>query len=244
LFQPLEEISRGLFAKNLTNTAHLDNYQQLAKDALDWLVLLVQFNIVLGSIFASFGTNYCRLLLQILFDKGNTDAVQALQFYCIYVPFMGINGITEAFVQAVGDSKIIQRQIWIFAACWIMFLISSYLFVVILDYGSVGLIMANIVNMTMRIMFSLQYIFSFYNAKGQTAVSFETFQFGNKLLWLSVVIGWAVMKDFDRGIGSIKDIIIHLGAGCVCFFIVFYLLYRYEKYRFASLFTVRKKELK
>ena len=79
--------------------------------------------------------------------------------YYLYVLIMAVNGITEAFVFAViGSVELARYNAWL--------LLFSLLYVtasiVLLPWGSVGLIAANCVNMTARIVYSCSFIASHF----------------------------------------------------------------------------------
>lgn len=160
LFQPLEEIVRNYFSKELTG--------KLTKKALTTtktlLVLLLKFHFLLGSFFVFFAPFYTKLLLKTLYnsEKATDEAALVLGVYCLYIPFMGINGITEAFLQGVGDPKIIQKQSLYLIVFWIMFTCTFYVSYPI--FGISSLILANMVNLLCRILFSYVYSCSFYKS--------------------------------------------------------------------------------
>ena len=64
-----------------------------------WKRRQVSLNACVGMIFLCFGTNYCRVLLTLLygarFDESSM-APQVLRTYCVFVMFMGLNGTSES----------------------------------------------------------------------------------------------------------------------------------------------------
>ncbi|KAI9906186.1 hypothetical protein PsorP6_002857 [Peronosclerospora sorghi] len=70
------------------------------------LVLLKVLNLV-GLVFLCFGTSYAHTLTLVVVLYGAEKARQgvgtALAFYCIYIPFVGRNGVCEAEVHAMGN---------------------------------------------------------------------------------------------------------------------------------------------
>ena len=55
----------------------------------------------------SFGPAYTYLLLRLLYGLrwSETEAPRALATYCVYILLLAVNGILEAFVHAVAESR-------------------------------------------------------------------------------------------------------------------------------------------
>eukprot|EP01017_Pseudomicrothorax_dubius_P041356 TRINITY_DN6607_c0_g1_i1.p1 TRINITY_DN6607_c0_g1~~TRINITY_DN6607_c0_g1_i1.p1 ORF type:complete len:189 (-),score=47.72 TRINITY_DN6607_c0_g1_i1:12-578(-) len=104
-----------------------------------------------------FGVVYSRSALMFLYgERWAGDAtVEGLRVYCGYVFIMGVNGISEAFLYAtIPKDKlpllnvlVITKSILYIALCLLL-----------LPYGVVGLILANILSMTFRIIVAFVYI--------------------------------------------------------------------------------------
>ncbi|CAG8624505.1 4890_t:CDS:2, partial [Scutellospora calospora] len=113
LFQPLEETGRTLFSKLLSNVDRKDDIKisEAPKTALftslKVLTTLIKFHILLGLLFIGFATNYTGALIDLLVGSvwSQSLAPLVLSAYCLYVPIMGVNGITEAFVAAVATEE-------------------------------------------------------------------------------------------------------------------------------------------
>jgi len=58
--------------------------------------------IILGLLLIVFGTCYSETLLVMLvgIEWATPTAINSLRVYCVYILFMGLNGISEAFVYA------------------------------------------------------------------------------------------------------------------------------------------------
>jgi oligosaccharide translocation protein RFT1 len=160
-FQPLEEIFRNYFSKELTGKIT----KKTLKTTKTLLVLLLKFHVLFGSFFVFFAPFYTKLLLKTLYnsEKATDEAAFVLGVYCFYIPFMGVNGITEAFLQGVGDSKIIQKQSVYLVVFWLLFTFTFYISYPL--FGISALILANIVNLLCRILFSYFYSSSFYKSE-------------------------------------------------------------------------------
>lgn len=158
LFQPLEEIFRNYFSKELTSKIT----KKTLKSTKILLILILKFHVLFGSFFVFFGPFFTKLLLQTLYqaDKATDEAAFVLGMYCLYIPFMGVNGITEAFLQGVGDPQIIRKQSMALLIFWFGFVSTFVITYPIL--GISGLVIANIVNLLLRIVFAYSYSTTFY----------------------------------------------------------------------------------
>lgn len=125
------------------------------------LGVLLHFVLLIGLLLLSFGPAYSYVFIDLLYGPkwSSTSAPSMLSLYCVYILFMALNGVTEAFVSAV----ISTRQLKTYNLCLIVF---SAIYIaacaVLLPFGSGGLIAANCVNMAMRIAYSTWFIIGFF----------------------------------------------------------------------------------
>jgi oligosaccharide translocation protein RFT1 len=235
LFQPLEETSRALFSKNLTNNNDDLNRPELVQESRDLLVTIIQFNILFGGFFIFFGSNYTHTLLHLLYRKGKTDGPRVLSIYCIYVPLMGINGVTEAFLQAVGDSNALLNQTIYLSLCWVILFIASYFLLVVMKLGSAGLVIANIINLTLRVIFSFCFISKFFKKcktkDGKLFKLSSIIDLGSIQLCFLFGVSWILTWYFDFGIDSYFSIISHIMIGAVCFVFTCCLIFKTEQHK-------------
>lgn len=90
-----------------------------------------------------------------------------LSIYCYYIPFLALNGITEAFVSSAANPREIRRQTgWmgVFSACYA---VAAYMFLELGNLGAYGLVLANIVNMAVRTLWSFNFITSYLHRHGE-----------------------------------------------------------------------------
>ena len=61
----------------------------------------------------SFGPAYTYMLLRLLYGLrwSETEAPRALATYCVYILLLAVNGILEAFVHAVAESRCAQGYV-------------------------------------------------------------------------------------------------------------------------------------
>lgn len=126
---------------------------------VDYVGPILRVNCIIAILFGFIGVNYTRFFVHILAgDKWlHTEAPEALAVYLLYVPTMGINGILEAFLHSTASSDEISRQNRIMFLFWIIYIGCCYLFMIYFDFGAIGLIAANIINMLMRILYAWNY---------------------------------------------------------------------------------------
>lgn len=160
LFQPIEEASRTFFAKLLSPPASSAAKHQAQQS----LSMLIKAQLWLGHLFLLVAPFYTRPLLLVLagpYWALETAAPWLLAWYCGYVPFMGVNGLTEGFVQAVAPPAWLQSFNLAMVFTSLLYL-SLGLALSLLGWGVAGLLMANMVNMTCRIIWAASFIKAYF----------------------------------------------------------------------------------
>ena len=63
--------------------------------------------IIVGLLAVSFGPSYTYVLLRLVYGHkwSDTEAPNALAYYCGYITLLALNGCTEAYVNAVADPR-------------------------------------------------------------------------------------------------------------------------------------------
>ena len=137
---------------------------------LSQLGLLLHLVSLVGLILLCFGPAYSYVFLHLLYGSkwSSTDAPQVLSGYCVYILFMAANGISEAFVSAVMSTRQL-RHYNLFLVCFS----AAYLAACagLMRFGSAGLVLANVINMAMRIAYSSWFIRRFFAAAPPAAVT-------------------------------------------------------------------------
>lgn len=166
LFQPIEESTRSYFSKLLVKP---EKTPSAVREANKSLHTLLRLYLLLSGCVVSIGPFAAPPILSIIVGSrwDGSGAGDVLAIYCLYVPFLAINGLTESFVASVATETEVHRQsVWMgfFSA---MFATSAYVFMGVMGLGAQGLVYANIVNMFCRIVWSLLFIkryFARYNS--------------------------------------------------------------------------------
>ena len=163
IFQPIEESSRTLFSSLLNpreNTAPDPNSVKNAKAHLTGM--LRGYGLLLIIIFP-LAPSLVPLMLHLLGGRRWTSVQvdNLLMTYCYYIPFLAFNGITEAFVSSAANPVELRRQTVWMGAFSASFVFAAYIFLKVGNTGAQGLVWANIVNMTIRTVWSYFFINSY-----------------------------------------------------------------------------------
>ena len=149
IFQPIEISSRNLFA-NLCATpsqssANSDPTQKKttspqAKENLTTastiLTTLLHAYALLSLICFSVGPSAAPLLLNLVAGSRWSSAGSVLGTYCYYIPFLAMNGVSEAFVAATASTKDLRDQSFWMAGFSVLFAVSAWLFLSVLGWGA------------------------------------------------------------------------------------------------------------
>lgn len=176
VFQPLEESSRLYFSslaaasESTQNGDRKDLNRQRSPplsalaSCASYLRLVLLFQTHLALIFFLLAPCYTTPLLHLLLGPkwSLTSASPILRAYAMSLPFLGLNGITEAFFQAVADPEWIQRGAGWMVLCGGAFAGSVWVTAQAFKMGAVGLVLANCVNMFLRTAFSTLFIVQYF----------------------------------------------------------------------------------
>ena len=164
VFQPIEESSRNLFSTLLPYNESRRQDTEAVRIAKSHLVDILQVYGILSAIAVPLVPAIVPLVLHTLgghrWSSAKVDSL--LSLYCYYIPFLAFNGITEAFVSSAAEPSELRRQTgWMggFSAC---FGLAAYVFLELCGLGARGLVLANIVNMSVRTMWSYSFIASYF----------------------------------------------------------------------------------
>jgi oligosaccharide translocation protein RFT1 len=169
VLQPIEESSRNFFG-GLLSTMDGILAKPLVSKAQQNLAKLLRSYILLSVCIISVGPAVSPLLLKVVAGSrwAKSGAGDVLAIYCYYIPFLAVNGITEAFVSSVATKSEIYRQsVWMLAFS-AGFGGAAYVFLGVLHLGAQGLVLANILNMTFRIIWSVMFIKNFLKRNGSS----------------------------------------------------------------------------
>ncbi|GIZ48751.1 hypothetical protein CKM354_001180100 [Cercospora kikuchii] len=177
VFRPVEDASRNMFAKLCSPgldetgaTKKKDDTKTTTNiaQAKQTLQLILRVYSIVSIICFAVGPSAAPLLLRLVAGSrwSESGAGDVLGTYSICIPLLAINGVSEAFVAATASTKDLHRQsIWM-GFFSLGFAGSAYVFLRVLALGAKGLVLANCVNMAMRIIFNLNFVRSYFSRLG------------------------------------------------------------------------------
>ncbi|GAM23765.1 hypothetical protein SAMD00019534_069400 [Acytostelium subglobosum LB1] len=223
-FQPIEETCFTMFPKLFGAKSRKDDWADSSKV----LTLLMKVMSIVAFIFIAFGPAFSELLLNILYPNtrfSTGDAGLVLGVYCVYVGFMAVNGVSEAFVHSVSKTDQLKTLNWILFLIGLLYLFLTYIFSTL--WGTIGIILANCINMLARIIYSVYFMNGFFKGcKGFSLASMLPNKLPLLLFGLSFIMT-NITGHYYSGV-AIRNILIHVGTGALCFGLVLISLYLTE----------------
>ncbi|SPP86896.1 protein RFT1 homolog [Drosophila guanche] len=160
IFRPIEDSSYFYFTQTISRDTRLAKQPQeqvrQASSVLNNLLLGVSS---IGLLAFTFGQSYSYPVLLLY---GGPDFVAGglpqslLQWHCLAIYLLSVNGISEGYMFATNTSRDIDKYNYLMAIFSVSFLVLSYILTGI--FGPVGFIFANCINMLGRILYSTYYI--------------------------------------------------------------------------------------
>ncbi|KAK8022299.1 Rft-1-domain-containing protein [Apiospora rasikravindrae] len=193
VFQPVEESSRNYFSKLLAAASpekgkdsagnkeddqnvplpSSPSNQALVKARTD-LVSILHAYLLLSLLILTLGPFGAPLLVQLIAGPAwaSSGAGLVLAQYCLYLPLLALNGLTEAFVSSVATEADVHRQSLWMTAFSVAFAAAGFVTLRILDLGAPGLVYANAINMLGRIAWSGAFIKGYFDRASGGKVRF------------------------------------------------------------------------
>lgn len=242
LYQPFEEAAFTSFRKYscAEGDKHVQNtHTQQTLGPL--LTAMLRAMLIVGSMFATFGPSYSGLLLHILYGStwSRSEAPTVLGYYCFYIFLLGANGILEAFMHGVmNPSELSRSNAWLVLFSIVHIGASGTL---VVHFGATGLVVANCLNMALRIAYACSYIAGFF---GSTSALSEALPSRDVVLMCGLFgTGTCVWKKVfmmdNAGLGL--ECLGFVALGAVLFSSLAGVIYMKEKHSFAQIRHLRKK---
>ncbi|KAM7274121.1 hypothetical protein ACFE04_028785 [Oxalis oulophora] len=138
VFLPFEESSYTTFARSASGKDP-NRIRKLGNSLTEALKLVL----LIGLVFIAFGPSYSYSLIRLLYGQKWSDgeASAALQYYCLYIIVLAMNGTSEAFLHAVATENELKRSnnsLLFFSVGHIILNVS-----LVKRAGAIGLIAAN-----------------------------------------------------------------------------------------------------
>ncbi|XP_027354961.1 protein RFT1 homolog [Abrus precatorius] len=223
VFLPFEESSYATFARSASGQ-NSEKIRKLGKCLTESLKLVL----LIGLVFMAFGPSYSYSLIRLLYGEKWSDgeASIALRYYCFYVIVLAMNGTSEAFMHAVATESQLKRSNDSLLVFSLIYIVLNVLLIRLA--GAVGLIMANSINMTLRILYSAVFIKNYF--QGSSSFSFSgCLPSGWIFVLLSGVITLISENVFLDRDDFWPTFTIHLFIGLGCFCVSSYAIYCREK---------------
>ncbi|KAL9593320.1 MAG: hypothetical protein Q9179_005950 [Wetmoreana sp. 5 TL-2023] len=178
VFQPIEESSRSFFGRLLHHPASESSDDvdsdsnpqrgQHVDQAAMYIRVLLRFYSIASVIVAAIGPTLAPLVLPLVAGSrwSDSDAPSVLAAYCYYIPLLAINGILEAFVSAAASPEELRVQSAWMIAFSAAFAGTGFLVLKVWNHGAHGLVLANAVNMTCRIVWSWKFLDGYLRKRG------------------------------------------------------------------------------
>ncbi|KAI5954505.1 RFT1 [Candida jiufengensis] len=164
LFQPLEESTRLMLTKivNSNEKSKLDSLLQ--SFTYIKMISLFYFNLCAFLLFT--GISNGSFLLKFMIGKQNrwetANIYELFPIYIVYIPFLAFNGIFEACFTSIVKPQNMQKYSNFLTFVTVSILGLSYLLIKEWDYRLTGLMIANMINMFMRIIYCSTAIKNYY----------------------------------------------------------------------------------
>lgn len=165
LFQPVEESLRLVLARELTNkNAAVSAHKTMG------LILLAYFNLSILMLLGGLSNGAYVLQTALGTRKALvwllTNVFEIFPRYILYLPFLAFNGVLEAFFSSTASENQIQRFSFFMLALTAVVLMLLYYLILVKQWGLNGLMIANGVNMTLRILYCTNFMQSYFHKHG------------------------------------------------------------------------------
>ncbi|GMY07836.1 protein RFT1 homolog [Fagus crenata] len=222
VFLPFEESSYVTFARSASGP-HLDRSRKLGNCLAEALKLVL----LIGLVFMAFGPSYSYSLIRLLYGQKWSDgeASTALRYFCVYIIVLAMNGTSEAFLHAVANENQLKRSNDSLLVFSVIYIVMNVL--LIRSAGAVGLILANSLNMILRIIYSSVFIKHYFQ---DSSFSFSScLPSGWTVLLFSGVTTLISEKIFLDRENFWPTFFIHFSIGFACFCVSSFVIYRRER---------------
>jgi hypothetical protein len=169
IFQPIEESSRSAFGKLLAaNSSDGKPDKRGLQAAIDHLSGILHFYGLIALLSCAYLPSIFPLAVRTIAGPAwCTPAISALlSTYSYSIPFLAYNGILDAFVTSVATPAQLGQQSFWMAGFTAAYLGSAYVLLCVMGLGAKGLVMDNMVNMALRIGWSVIFIQRYFRSQG------------------------------------------------------------------------------
>ncbi|EJD76509.1 hypothetical protein LOAG_16579 [Loa loa] len=225
IFAPLEHSAYLYFSTCLRRaTSAKDRLETDVKKGINAMNSLLHIVILVGTVIFIFAISYSPLAVKIY---GGTVLISnaganILRLYSFYIIVIAVNGITECFAMAtMNEEELLSHGWFLFFSSPIQIFLS---FLLSYTVGAYGLILANIISMLMRIVYSWRHIRRF--SCGQISFLHTLPNFSTILILLFCLVVTSLSLLIFGGIDGVMHNAAHVAVGCSLFIFVINHIYQ------------------
>ncbi|PGH30506.1 oligosaccharidyl-lipid flippase [[Emmonsia] crescens] len=212
IFQPIEESSRNMLGKLLATSKTEPTAPESLKLAKSYLCCILHAYGIFSIMICALGPTIVPELLKLLIgSQWSFPGIHGLlSNYCYYIPLLAFNGITEAFVASTATHPELRQQAGWMGACSAGFITAAYLFLRIGKLGASGIIWANLMNLTLRIVWSCWFIKKYFrDRKDDLRITEALPNYGSVAIGvLAYAVMWGLQPGPESGLWDIFKILI------------------------------------
>ena len=156
IFQPIEESSRLFFGQASTSS-------DAVAASSSRLATLLHGHLLLALPFLTVAPAYVGRAMALVLSgsrwtpAGRIAATDALRAYCYYVPILGLNGVLEAFVQAVGSEAELGTLSSVFVLCSGVYALALFVLARGIAPSPSALVYAGAISMSVRLLWNARF---------------------------------------------------------------------------------------
>jgi oligosaccharide translocation protein RFT1 len=244
LYLPIEDASYIYFintfkrGQSLEEQIKINNNKEKLIESKELYENMLKLLSIFGIIISIYGQSYSKLLLYIYGGtnlSSNEITLNMLRIYCIYVYFLGINGLSECFLNATMSDKQLNKhnyRLILFSSIYLAFIFISIKYI----HQVYGLLIANCLNMTIRSIYSLIYANKLFNGSFNIKCLILPESFILNCVFFMCILLTKLSELF------ISNQLIHLTIGFLIFTFNLFIIYKYEnKFLFYLIKFIKEK---
>ncbi|VEU21340.1 DEKNAAC102630 [Brettanomyces naardenensis] len=217
-FLPIEESVRiNVTALFESQTLTSGDKKRLLNESLSIVLKVYIYMLSLLLLFASSSTEFLVGILFRSFQNRN-ELVSSFKLYWLYVPLLAVNGISEALFNSIFNSPTDVNQYSTLMLVNSLIFFANVLFLLqYCELGLKGLILGNMINMSIRIGYSWYRLRQFIGLQGLQLKRYVGFALACILVHLAQTIAFA-----NGYVSNFKDFVVNLALGCTMLFVIAY----------------------
>jgi len=214
VFAPIEESLRNFLTRLLLGNKTMKNLNL----SIDILRKIIAFYIYLSIIICIFGPLNSGYLIQKLVGNNWSNHVSnTIPLYTLYLPLLAFNGILESVHQSTASGNEVVTYTYYMVVFSVIFMITSYIGIDKFQLSLHGLILSNMFNMILRIIYCNSFIQHFYK---KNAIVSNIWKFDGNLksimvlslmIWIIDVLLFGITRNVKELVGNVFFALIIVG---------------------------------